>query len=45
MAPKDKGKGGGGDRDTAPDNLSREQQAALAEQERLTQKAYESKVR
>jgi len=43
MAPKGK-QGGRGDKD-APDNLTREQQAALAEQERLTLKAYENKVR
>jgi hypothetical protein len=48
MAPKaaKRGGGGGGDKDADKgDNLTVEQQAALAEQERLTLKAYENKVR
>jgi hypothetical protein len=47
MAPKAKAGGGGsgGGADGGADNLTVEQQAALAEQERLTQKAYDNKVR
>lgn len=49
MAPKAKAGGGSGDArggtDGGADNLTVEQQQALAEQERLTQKAYDNQVR